>query len=310
MTTIKGLEIGLSFAVYKHNTPYIPVEPIYTEYWNIGDNSIVYNSELEAVTRALEYTSDIAKEEIHFNIFSNNQAGILRLKTPSDKPGQNCQIRSIITSKSIKLKKATIDLIWVPGHTDIIGNKKANKLAKLATNSTNCLLSNKTLFAFLGIKINKLKKQEIQSILDLAKKSKSQESYSNIYPWSIYNKISLPKGTIRALASSFFQLKIGHGYLKSYLYRLNLVSNNKCKCGLKETTLHLLLYCKNYTLERKALFVRIREKLELRNINLPILFQTKIGISEILVFLKETSICTRNWHLEREVVEEEDIFGD
>src|ERR1700710_716231 len=310
MTTSKGLKIGLSFTVYKYNTPYIPVEPIYTEYWNIGNNSIVYNSELETITKALEYASDIAKEGVHFNIFTDNQAGILRLKIPSDKPGQNCQIRSIIASRSIRLKKATIDLIWVPGHTGIIGNEKADELAKLATNSTNCILSDKTSFAFLGIKINELKKQEIQSILDLAKKSKSQESYSNIYPWSISNKINLPKGTIRALASSFFQFKIGHRYLKSYLYRLNLVSNNKCKYGLKETTLHLLLYCKNYTLECKALFLRIREKLELRNITLPILFQTKIGISEILVFLKETSIYTRNWHLEREVEEEEEIFGD
>ena len=32
MTISKGLEIGLSFAVYKYNTPYILVEPIYTEY--------------------------------------------------------------------------------------------------------------------------------------------------------------------------------------------------------------------------------------------------------------------------------------
>ena len=88
------------------------------------------------------------------------------------------------------------------------------------------------------------------------------------------------------------------------------MSNNKCKCGLKETILYLLLYCKNYTLEYKALFVRIREKLELRNITLSILFQTKIGISKILVFLKETSICTRNWYLEREVIEEKDIFED
>ena len=87
MTTSKGLEIDLSFAVYKHNTPYIPVEPIYTEYWNLGNNSIVYNSELEAITKALEYTSDIAKEEVHFNIFTDNQAGILRLKIPLDKPG-------------------------------------------------------------------------------------------------------------------------------------------------------------------------------------------------------------------------------
>ena len=89
------------------------------------------------------------------------------------------------------------------------------------------------------------------------------------------------------------------------------MSNNKCKYSLKETTLHLLLYCKNYTLERKALFLRIKKKIGIRNITLPIIFHTKIGISEILIFLKETNICTRNWHLEREVVEEEeDIFGD
>src|ERR1700710_85700 len=111
MTTSKGLEIGLSFTVYNYNTPYILVEPIYTEYWNIGDNSIVYNSELGAITKALEYASDIAKEEVYFNIFIDNQASILRLKTPLDKLGQNCQIRSIIAFKSIRLKKATIDLI-------------------------------------------------------------------------------------------------------------------------------------------------------------------------------------------------------
>ena len=84
MTTIKGLETGFSFAVYKHNIPYIPVEPSYTEYWNIG-NSIVYNSELETVTTALEYASDIAKEGVYFNVFIDNQASILRIKTPLDK---------------------------------------------------------------------------------------------------------------------------------------------------------------------------------------------------------------------------------
>jgi RNase H len=305
----KGLDIGLAFTVYKHNIPYIPIVPKYSEFWNIGNSAIVYNGELEAITKALEYASDIAKIGDHFNIFTDNQAGILRLKTPSDKPGQNQQIRSILASKAIKAKGATLDLIWVPGHTDIAGNEKADKLAKFATNSdSNCLLSDKTTFAFLGIKINELKKQEFKSILYSSKKPKSQESYSNIFPWHISKRINLPLGTTRALASSFFQLKIGHGYLKSYLYRLNITSNNKCRCisNEKETTLHLLLYCKKYNLERKALFKRIKEKIEIRDFNLSVLLQTKVGISEVLVFLKETNICTRKWHLERLEEEEQE----
>jgi ribonuclease HI len=305
-----GLGVGFSFVVYKHNTPYIPLKPIYSEYGNIGDCNIAYNGELEAITKALEYASNIALEGDHFNIFSDNQAGILRLKTPSDKPGQNQQIRSIIASKVINVKKAKINLIWVPGHSDILGNEKADELAKLAANSPNCLISDKTSFAYLGILINRLKKQEILNILNKEIKPKSLESYSNIFPWTVFNKISLPKGTKRALASSFFQLKLGHGYLKSYLYRLNLISNNKCKCGIKETTLHLILNCKNYDLERKSLFLRIKEKLGIRTINLPVLFQTKIGISELLVFLKETNICTRNWYIERKMEEERDALRD
>ena len=41
-----------------------------------------------------------------------------------------------------------------------------------------------------------------------------------------------------------------------------------------------------------------------------ILLHTQIGIKETLVFLKETSICTRRWHQERlrrlEIKEEEE----
>jgi hypothetical protein len=80
---------------------HIPLEPIYKEFWNIGSRAIVYNRELKGVTKAIEYASNIAKEGEHFNIFIDNQAGILRLKTLSDKPGQSQQIRAIIATKSL-----------------------------------------------------------------------------------------------------------------------------------------------------------------------------------------------------------------
>jgi ribonuclease HI len=159
--TQKGDGIGLGLVVYSHETPYIPVVAKHRESQNIGASAIVYNGELEGVTRAIEYASSKAKRGELFNIYTDNQAGLLRLKTPSDKPGQSQQIRAILATKALKAKGANIELIWVPGHTDIIGNEEADVLAKIGT--TSPILepeSVKTSFAFLGVEINKVKKQE------------------------------------------------------------------------------------------------------------------------------------------------------
>jgi len=164
----------------------------------------------------------------------------------------------------------------------------------------------RTSFAFLGIRLNGLKRQDIEDILALQKPASNQESYTKTYPWKISKKIALPLATKRELASSFFQLKLGHGYIKSYLYRLKLVSNNKCKCGENKTTMHLLLSCLFYQEDRQNLLKRIQEKVAIRALTLPLILHTKIGIDAILLFLKETSICTRRWHLQRVEEEEEE----
>jgi ribonuclease HI len=302
--TQSGKGIGLGFATFDYNTTYIPTIPTYEYYSNIGNSTIVYNSELEGVTRALEYAISIVKRGEKLIVYTDNQAGLLRLKTPSDWPGQNQQIRAIKATKAIIALGAKVELVWVPGHSDILGNEIADKLAKLATTIRSNQVE-QTSFAYLGIQINKLKNQDIHNILKTQKQSQYQDSYTNTYTWKISKKICLPLGIKRELASSFFQLKLGHGYIKSYLYRLKLVSNNKCKCGQKETAKHLFLNCSLYIGQRKALLKRIKEKLAVRVLTLPLLLHTKIGIENTLVFLKETSICTRIWHLQRVEEEEE-----
>jgi hypothetical protein len=85
--TKKELEVGLGLIVYSYETSYIPVIAKYKESQNIRASTIVYNRELEGVTRAIKYASSKAKRGELFNIYTDNQASLLRLKTPSNKPG-------------------------------------------------------------------------------------------------------------------------------------------------------------------------------------------------------------------------------
>lgn len=66
--------------------------------------------------------------------------------------------------------------------------------------------------------------------------------------------------TPREIASAFYQLKIGHGYIKSYLDKLGHASNDKCRCGAKETAEHLLLSCPETGTARKYVGDSLRLK--------------------------------------------------
>ena len=146
--------VGVGFTVFDNT----PISPSYSTNWNIGDQQIVYNGELDGVTRAVEYASSIAQVGDHFDVYTDNQAGILRLATLSDNPGQASQIRVVEASNRIVSQGATITINWVPGHEDVLGNETADVLAKEATKKTP--ESSDTSFALLGLKIQELKAKE------------------------------------------------------------------------------------------------------------------------------------------------------
>jgi hypothetical protein len=70
--TKKELKVGLGLIVYSYETSYIPVIAKYRESQNIEASTIVYNRELEGITRAIKYTSNKVKRKKLFNIFIDN----------------------------------------------------------------------------------------------------------------------------------------------------------------------------------------------------------------------------------------------
>jgi hypothetical protein len=82
----KGIRVGV--VVYDHSD--WDKTKVHQENLNIGPSQLVYNKELEGITRAIEYANKTTKQNESIRIFLDNQAGLWRLKTPSNNLGQDC----------------------------------------------------------------------------------------------------------------------------------------------------------------------------------------------------------------------------
>jgi ribonuclease HI len=293
----KGIGVGLAAYDYSQNG-----REIFSTMNNIGLGQIVYNGELEGITQGFEFASTIARPHQEIRIYADNQAAIHRIKAPSDKPGQSWQLRCIKAARKVKHRQAKISIHWVPGHTDIPGNERADSLAKSAAKQTP--ISNITSLAMTGIKIKGLATIDWQKILSKSTPQAVQNnrnSYAATYSWKIGRKLKIPLGTKREIASAFYQLKIGHGYNKGFLYRIGKADSPLCSCGVRQTPEHLLLSCKWFSEERQIL----KQDLPRLRLSLPILLHTKQGIAATLSFIKRTKISTRRWYLGQEQEQEE-----
>ncbi|WP_432712296.1 reverse transcriptase domain-containing protein [Pedobacter sp.] len=305
----KGEGVGVGLVAYDYSSL---GEEIYTFQSNLGKNQIVYNGELEGITLGFEFAAKNTTKYKEVLVFADNQAAIQRIQTPSDNPGQSWQIRCLKAANKAKRKGTTIKLCWVPGHQDILGNEKADSLAKEAAKLPPSTTT--TSLAIASIRTKDLAKdqwnQELQNYSAKAIALNSN-TYAAKFFLQIRNKLRVPQGISREIASAFYQLKTGHGYNKAYLARIGKTTSSNCRCSsAKQTAEHLLLHCKNYNKDRRKLVKDLGNKQP----SLALLLHTTKGITATTNFLETTKIGTRKWHLgqiedeeEEEEEEEEEV---
>ena len=85
------------------------------------------------------------------------------------------------------------------------------------------------------------------------------------------------------------QIKLGHGFFKSYLIRLSNYDSQNCNelYNEKQTSKYLLLFC-HYIDERQNLIKNMQIPILLRT-----LFNTVEGTKNTIKFLKDNKICMR-----------------
>lgn len=282
----QGMGVGVGVVLLDYSQSRDKIQERATK--NIGPNALVYNGELDGITTALELANKHGYQSKDIRVFADNQAALLRLKHPNNTPGQWWQQRAIHAARQLRDRDNKVTIEWVPGHVNVHGNEEADRLAKQATLIPPT--TEDTSVAFYGMQLKEVLYNEWKSQL----LSVPSSAYSKAFTWKIKRKLIAPT-TVRETASSFYQLKIGHGYFKSYLYRFNHVEDDRCYCSgtAKQTPRHLLLDCYLYRAERLS----IKDALEKPILNLTDLFTTNKGAQATAEFLRKTKISTRRWIL-------------
>lgn len=259
--------------------------------WNLGKECEVYDAELYAIKKALKTAyRRLQIQTLDIWIFSDSQAALQALKKGDPKANQALYRDIYKWAQKIREKGVQIHLDWVPGHMGIYGNAKADECAKYGANWSEKDPKTFLSISFLKKKLKAKALEEWQEIWGKAKISDHYKQFKMQPKWK-----PSPLKLSKQLWSTIIQLKLGHGYFRSYLVRLpayNSGTCNLCQTNQEQTPYHLLLHCSAYRDIRYRAFSRMDRK----DYNLFYLF-SKEGQESLIKFLKETKIATRRWHL-------------
>ena len=261
--------------------------------WNLGKECEVYDAEIFAIYKALEIGNNrVDIETLDIWIFSDSQAALKGLTKGQSRANRALYGKIYKVAKNIKEKGTNIHIEWVPGHEGIYGNEKADQAAKHGANWVEPAPSELgTSISFLN---RKLREKVLSDWSNIWQKSGQGKDYKqfNMQPRLKASQIRLRKLTW----STMVQLKLAHGYFRSYLTRTPAYDSNicpNCDSNQKETPYHLLFHCQSQSEIRKKTI----QKLDRHNQTLCSLFLTKSGQNQLIQFLTESKIATRKWLL-------------
>jgi hypothetical protein len=189
------------------------------------------------------------------------------------------------------LLKIQFHIHWIPEHSDIPGNVKANRLAK-SVFSSNVIARDRFLsFKYLNAQITEHNhRQWSNHRKNISKKDKHYEKFETR---SEDSKIQfLSKKFTKHVISTIIQLKFKHDYFKSYLIKLSKYDSKKCNENCNFTQSSMLLHCHHFTIDSSILIKNIKSQ----NIRLKTLFDTKEELENLRIFLINIEIVTRKWN--------------
>ena len=252
----------------------------------VNDIASIYSAEALAILYALR-TIEINDLD-NVVIFSDSLGVLKRLASIGLNSDNNLIISDIFLCLHNLLieKNKNIKFVWIPSHVGIIGNDKADSLAKEA-------LNNETIF-YDKLHCNELKPLFRANTLrdminytkdyDFGKGLKGRKYIENNDEFSFncwFDRYELDRKRIVIIN----RIKSSHVRTNDHLYRKNIVNSNLCECNEIQTLEHIIWECATFNNYRDSLILFLNSKGIMRGQDVSIIFnKSSINILLRIVF--------------------------
>ncbi|KYN03014.1 hypothetical protein ALC62_06108 [Cyphomyrmex costatus] len=227
--------------------------------YKLNDQTSSYSAEAIAIERALDYV--LTQSFKSLNICSDSRNCLLAIQNSvaglSKRNGLNHWVNEIM-EKIIVLQDKGINVrfSWCPSHIGILGNEKADKLAKTASR-TGLPLNNKISLSEISI-TQRLQYRELDDRFRECFKLSTGEYYINRFNnLKITQVKNLMKGEKRANLVLVSRLVTRYMCIKERLFRMKMVESPVCMCGEHPQDINHIFWACPLTKDIRMNFIKI-----------------------------------------------------
>ena len=267
----------------------------------LGGHAEVYDAEMAALSLGASLAAEFINAHpntSHIAFFTDNTAATLAISDPKPQAAQlfAAKFHNSITPLLETHPNLSISISWCPSHCGIIGNDRANQLAKEATQlerNTPYSVSRSNAVRRTKSTTLKLWKQEWEK-----QPLNGRYAIANRFPPSLRPTPHFQQlKDNRELFGRLTQCRTGHNYSgefrESFLPHSQEPTSCPCNNVTRQTREHILRECTRYSQHRHIL----REASA--TVSLPTILGSKEGIQALTLFLKKSGAFTQSGNLKQ-----------